>query len=206
MRRLLTTVLFVLTAAGLLVANFQTTDAARADVNDFVVESFDAVYELAKDEEGRSTLKTTEVITIIFPEFDQNRGVIRDVPHVFDDHSTDLNVKSVTDEHGKPRNYKTEEYGEFLSIIIAVPEGSFVHGKQTYVLEYTQRDVTKFYKDTGVEEFYWDVNGTDWAQPFGRISAKITLSDEVFATFNGDAVCYRGVFGSDEQCEVAGET
>ena len=40
----------------------------------------------------------------------------------------------------------------------------FVHGAQTYVFTYTLENVTRFFDDTGVDEFYWDVNGTEWQQ------------------------------------------
>lgn len=181
----------------------------RADVNDFTVESFDAVYELGRDDEGRSTLRTTERIVVLFPDFDQNRGIIRDIPRIYEDdrgeHETDLRIASVTDGNGSPRPFTTEEYGDFLSVTIAVPQGSFVHGAQTYVIEYSQRDVTRHFSDTGADEFYWDVNGTDWAQPFGRVSARLILDEKLVPAFNGNAACYRGAFGSGEPCEIGAE-
>ncbi len=179
--------------------------AVRADVNDFVIDSFDAEYRLGRDDEGRSTLRTVERIVAVFPDFDQNRGIIRDLVRVYDGHETDLVVESVTDENGDPRPFTTEEYGDFLSVTMAVPAGSFVHGAQSYVIEYTQRDVTRFFEDAGADEFYWDVNGTDWAQPFGRVSARVTLGDGLARAFSGAASCYRGGFGSAEPCALTTE-
>ena len=49
----------------------------------------------------------------------------------------------------------------------------FVHGAQTYVFTYTLENVTRFFDDTGVDEFYWDVNGTEWAQDFGRVTVQL---------------------------------
>ena len=62
-----------------------------------------------------------------------------------------------------------------ISITIAVPEGQYVHGKQSYVIDYTQTDVTKYFKDSNDDEFYWDVNGTGWSQPFAEVSATVTV-------------------------------
>ena len=126
----------------------------------------------------------------------------------YEEHETDLTVRSVTDEHGTPRPYTTDANGDFLSVIMAVPEGQYVHGAQTYVIEYTQRDVTFAPVDasgepSGIDEFYWDVNGTDWSQPFGRVSARVVLDDELAEVFTGAAVCYRGRFGSGDPCPLS---
>lgn len=172
------------------------------DLNDFRVDSFDAEYELGRDAEGRSTLRTVERIVAVFPDFDQNRGLIRDLPRAYGDHHTELQVRSVRDEHGTSRPFSTEISGDVLSVIMAVPEGSFVHGSQTYVIEYEQRDVTRAFDDTGVDEFYWDVNGTDWAQPLGRVSARLLLDPALVPALTGAASCYRGVFGASEPCEI----
>ncbi|OJX63436.1 MAG: hypothetical protein BGO95_00835 [Micrococcales bacterium 73-13] len=177
--------------------------AQSADVDDFAIESFDAAYELGRDAEGRSTLRTVERIVAVFPDFDQNRGIVRDLPRRYADHDTELAVRSVTDEHGVPRPFTTEADGNFLSVVIAVPEGGFAHGRQSYVIDYTQRDVTGFFQDTGVDEFYWDVNGTGWAQPFGRVSARLVLSPELSAAMTGGTACYRGRAGSGRSCELS---
>lgn len=179
--------------------------SVHADVDDFVIDSFDAIYELGRDESGRSTLRTTERIVAVFPEVDQNRGLIRDLVRVYDGHDTDIRVISVTDERGMPRAFTTESYEDFLAVTIAVPVGSFVHGAQTYVIEYTQRDVTRYFENTGSDEFYWDTNGTGWRQPFGRVSARIVLAPELVPALNGDVACYRGRFGSDDPCTLIRE-
>ena len=175
----------------------------RADVDDFEVASFDAAYTLDRDADGRSSLRTVETIVTIFPDFDQNRGFIRDIPRVYNDIDTEVEVVSVTDQHGLSRPFSVEVSGDFLSVTMAVPEGSFVHGEQHYVLEYTQRDVTRAFADTGVDEFYWDVNGIAWAQPFGRVSATLTLSDELTRALTGSMSCYLGSHGSRDTCAIA---
>lgn len=181
-----------------------STDVGNTDVNDFVIDSFDGEYSLGVDSEGRSSLRTKEHIVAVFPDYDQNRGLIRDLVRVYDGHETELQVLSVTDEHGTPREFSTEPYGDYLSVTIAVPEGSYVHGAQHYLLEYTQRDVTREFADTGANEFYWDINGTGWAQPFGTVTAKVLLDDTAADAFTGASSCYVGGFGSNTPCEISG--
>jgi len=184
---------------------------ARADVNDFSFASLDVEYELGRDADGHSILTTTERFVAEFPEYDQNRGFIRDIPREYAGFDTHIDVRSVTDENGQPRPFTTEPYGDYLSVTMAVPEGSYVHGQQTYVLTYTQRDVTNHFDadagggPEGTDEFYWDVNGTEWSQPFGRISVRLTLSDDLVDAFSGAASCYRGTYGSSTECELTTE-
>lgn len=174
----------------------------RAGVDDFTFASFDAVYELGRDAESRSTLHTTEHLVAVFPDIDQNRGIRRAIPAVYDGHSTHLEIASVTDADGTPRPYTSARDGDFLVLTIAVPEGRFVHGEQHYVIEYSERDVTRFFGDTGVDEFYRDVNGTGWAQPFGEVSARLELAPAVAAAATGDAACYQGSESSTDRCGI----
>lgn len=175
--------------------------AHAEDLDNFDIDSFSGEYRLSVDEEGRSSLQTTEHIIAVFPDYDQNRGLIRDLVRVYDGHETGLKVLSVTDENGLPRDFDLEEYGDFLSVIIAVPEGSYVYGEQHYVIEYTQRDVTRHFEDTGVDEFYWDINGTGWQQPFGTVTARVVLSEQLIAAFDGSVACYFGEMYDSTPCE-----
>ena len=175
--------------------------AVPMDVDDFTFASFDAVFELSRDAAKRSELLTTETLVAVFPEFDQNRGIRRAIPLDYDGHPTDIRVESVTDEDGTPRSYEVaeDENGEFLLITIAADD--YVHGEQTYVIRYHQQNVTLQPDDAPIDEFYWDVNGTGWAQPFGRVRAEVRMSPDVAAGMNGDTACYRGWSGSGTACE-----
>ncbi|MEO6116835.1 MAG: DUF2207 domain-containing protein, partial [Pseudolysinimonas sp.] len=148
--------------------------ALAADTSAFTFDSFDAAYRLGLNPDKHSTLNTVETLVAEFPTFDQNRGIIRAIPVSYDGHPTQIKVLSVTDENGTKRSYDTaldSNDDSFYDVTIAVPKGQYVHGKQTYVITYTQQDVTKYFADTNDDEFYWDVNGTGWEQPFGEVSA-----------------------------------
>ncbi len=201
------------TAAAMHVAT--TADAARTSasppvtglhvgVDDFTFASFDAVYELDRDEAKRSVLDTTETLVAIFPEFDQNRGIRRAIPLRYDGHPVDISVESVTDASGVPRPFEVErdEDGEFL--LVTVRADDFVHGEQSYVIRYRQHNVTLEPDDAEIDEFYWDVNGTGWAQPFGRVTAELRMSPEVASGLTGELACYRGWAGAGTPCDAIG--
>lgn len=175
------------------------------DVNDFTFDSFDATYALSQDSSKRSLLHTTETLVAVFPDFDQNRGIIRSIPTDYDGHSTHITVKSVTDGSGHPRSYSMGTDGDFTTITIAVPQGQYVHGTQTYVIDYTQTDVTKYFKDTDDDEFYWDVNGTGWQQPFGEVSATVTVVRPLVSKLTGQNACYQGSQGSTQKCDITAD-
>jgi uncharacterized membrane protein YgcG len=185
-------------------ADCQSTPTA----NQFEFRSFDATYQLGRDDSGRSTLHTVEELVAVFPDIDQNRGIRRDLVASYKGHSTDLKIVSVTDENGVPRAYTTESStdsnGEdVLSVTIALPCGQFAHGDQHYVIEYTQHDVTAFAEDTGVDEFYWDTNGGEWAQPFGEVNATIQIEAELVGALRPGEGCTYGNFGSVDRCEIS---
>ncbi|MCD2443853.1 DUF2207 domain-containing protein [Agromyces sp. SYSU K20354] len=171
------------------------------NVENFSFRSFDAVYELSRDADGRSVLETTETLVAQFPEFDQNRGIRRAIPLDYDGHPTDLVVESVTDASGAPRAFETEsdEAGEFL--LVTVRADGFVHGEQTYVITYGQHNVTFEPDDAAIDEFFWDVNGTGWSQPFGSVRAELRLDPDLVDPLTGDAACYRGPMGSTQPCD-----
>ena len=187
--------------AGAAASVVEPVAVVPAGVDDFTFDSFDAVFELSRDDGGRSLLRTTETLVARFPDFDQNHGIRRAIPLRYDGHPTDIEVESVTDATGTPRGYSTErsEDGEFLLITIAGDE--FVHGEQAYVITHVQHNVTFDPEDLAVQEFYWDVNGTGWGQPFGRVRGELRLDEELAALFTGDAACYKGYEGSSDPCD-----
>ncbi|GLK16224.1 DUF2207 family protein [Herbiconiux flava] len=174
--------------------------AVPRDVNDFTFDSFDARYDLGMDDAGHSTLRTTETFVAQFPESDQNRGIQRAIPRVYQGHPTDLELVSVTDGDGTPREYETEDDDENLVVTIAGDD--YVHGEQTYVLTYTQRDVTAYFANTDDDEFYWDTNGTLWKQPFAEHRTTTVVAPELVDALTGDTGCFVGVEGSTAQCEI----
>ena len=187
-----------LAIAGIMAA----TTPAHASVNDFQFRSFTADYYLGADSAGRSTLKTVEKLTAQFPSFDQNHGIERAIPKSYDGHSTSLHIDSVTDESGTALTYETSDNND-TEVLRIGDKDSYVHGARTYVITYSQRDVTKYFADTADDEFYWDTNGTQWQQPFGEVVATVHLSSSILPTFTKKLACYQGAQGAKRPCSIS---
>jgi uncharacterized membrane protein YgcG len=71
------------------------------------------------------------------------------------------------------------------------------------VITYTQSNVTRYFADTNADEFYWDTNGTDWGQPFGRVSATVQLADDLVPRLTGRADAASGGAGANGPAQIA---
>jgi len=183
--------------------------AIFSGLDDFSFDSMHADYTLDRDAEGHSTLATTETLTARFPQTDQNHGIQRDIPTHYRGQPTGLTIDSVTDQTGAPRDEQTETItddtgAEYLRVTIAADD--FVHGVQTYVITYHQSNVTLFPDDTPDQEFYWEVNGTGWAQPFGTVSATVHIAPQLVPALTGQAACYQGGAASGVACAALDST
>lgn len=184
--------------------------SASASTQDFTFDSYSADYYLGLDSEGRSTLKTVETLVAEFPAIDQNHGILRAIPTSYDGHPVDLHVDSVTDENGNKRPFREANDDEkkdvdgFYQLVSRDP--NFVHGKQTYVITYTEHNVTRHFADEGNDQFYWDTNGTGWAQPFGSVTARLHVSRALASAFDHTKACYQGYDGSKTPCDLVETT
>lgn len=178
--------------------------SVSANMNDFTFKSFDADYYLGSDSEGRSTLKTVEKLTAEFTIPNQNHGIERAIPKKYDGHPTNLKIQSVTDENNNPVDY--EERSSNGNAVLRVGDSdAYVLGTKTYIITYEQRDVTKYFDNTGLTEFYWDVNGTQWNQSFDNATARVHLSDSVLPTLTDKLSCYHGRSGAADQCLISAD-
>ena len=173
-----------------------------ADVDDFSFASFDADYYLVRGGEGRPYLYTTETLVASFPEFDQNKGIVRRLPRTGSGIDLDTNVVAVTGADGAAIPWWTETDDDWLYVLTG--DDDYVRGEQTYVISYVMSDVVLRYADTAADEFYWDTVGTDHAQPFGRVTARVHLApDAARGLLDGRAFCYVGEAGSTDRCTIS---
>jgi uncharacterized membrane protein YgcG len=152
---------------------------------------------LGRDSEKRSTLLTKETITAQFPDYDQNHGLERIFVDKYDGHPTNLKVTSVTDENGASLPYSLS--GGVMRIGRA---DTYVHGTKTYVIAFTQRDVTRFYADTNRDEFYWDAIGLDWNVPIDSAHETLALNYQLQSARSNTAACYQGAYQSTTKCTI----
>jgi uncharacterized membrane protein YgcG len=183
---------------------FSFSSVVKADVNDFTITDYQMDLWLGKDEEGRSTLRTKEVITALFPDIDQNHGIERAIPNKYDDHSTHLMVDFSLGNDGDATNNTTTYVSNNNTVVRFGSADTYVHGTKTYSLSYMQRDVTKFYEDPTyrADEFYWDTNGTEWRVPIEKLAVRVHVDESIRNKLNGSAHCYGGEVGLAVMCSV----
>ncbi|MGZ8803862.1 MAG: DUF2207 domain-containing protein [Microbacterium sp.] len=181
------------------------TAAAPASVQDFTYDSFEADYYLVRGAGGKSHLFTTETIVARFPDFDQNKGIVRWIPQADSGIAHDTRVVNVTGAGGAPIFWWTEEDEDWIYVLTG--DDSYVRGVQTYVISYTMTDVVLRYDDTDADEFYWDTVGTDHAQPFGSVTARVHIAGDAAQGLLPDrAFCYTGAQASTDTCEIQPST
>jgi uncharacterized membrane protein YgcG len=178
--------------------------AAHADTSDFTFDSFDADYTLTRLDDGTSHLQVVETIVAVFPEIDQNRGIVRAIPNDYDGVDLRTSVESVVDENGNPVPFEQTNSDLFVELALGTDE--FVHGPTTYVISYSQENVVRSFADTDSDEFYWDTNGTGWAQPFGRVSGVLHVDPSLVPSLSGNNACYYGAANSTATCSVTSDS
>ncbi|SFS14747.1 Predicted membrane protein [Microbacterium sp. cf046] len=207
--KLLRVFVVALVALGLPVAllsawsSADTAAAASPNLNDFTFESMDVQYTLGRADDGTSTLLVEERFVALFPDYDQNMGMRRSIPDSYLGAPLNPELVSITDGDGNPRESETlSEDGYYYMTSRA---GDYVHGAQTYVFTYTLENVARYFEDTGVDEFYWDVNGTEWQQEFGRVSVRLVVPADLAGSLTGNQACYVGYQGGDQTCDLVRE-
>ena len=190
-------ILGIIIAGSLLVGSGQAAFATQTD--NFTITKFDAEYSLGRDSENRSTLRAKWTITANFPP-KQNHGIAPVFVKEYDGHHTSFTLESVTDDKGKGLEYTWK--GDELRI---GNKDVYVEGEKTYIITYTQRDVTKHYADTGKDEFYWDVIGNEWRVPMENVRVSMKLDRSLQAARRGELFCYVGRYGSTKRCNVSGD-
>jgi uncharacterized membrane protein YgcG len=183
-----------------LVAFFFTPQAANAGVDDFEFESMHVEYSLSLGEHNIPRLTVTETLIAVFPETDQNRGIRRLIPTDYQGRSLSTTVTSVVDESGQPRDFTTDSVDGFIEVVSKFEDDRYVYGRQTYVISYSQQWVVGDFGET--DEFYWDVNGTGWSQPFGSVTATVTVTPELSSILQAEGIsCYSGAQDSTNACD-----
>lgn len=177
-------------------------ESARFDVDDFSYSAWDAQMQLGVDDDGRATLHVTESLTALFPDFDQNRGVVRGIPDRYQGASSEVEVLAVRDEQGADVPFETEIDDGMLFVLTG--DDTYQHGLTTYVIEYTMRDVVLAATETKVDEFYWDLLPLDRAQPIDVFAAEITFDETLTDALTGSSSCYFGPEGSSTECAAPG--
>ena len=187
--------------------------AVQADVDDFSYASWDAIFEVGLDDDGRARMHVTETLVARFPDYDQNRGIVRGLPTSYEGADLGTRVLSVKDAEGAAVPYETD--GEDGLLFVLTGDDDYVQGLTTYVIEYEMRDVIQAADASRgargeregtarVDEFYWDLLPLDSTQPIERFRADVVFDPAMSDRLTGSASCYTGFSGSTAECPVQG--
>lgn len=171
---------------------------AVGNVDDFVIDSFTADYYLTRDTKNYSHLSVSEEITAVFPDIDQNHGILRAIPMTYQENSLNLKIDSVTDVNDVSYPYST--YTENDNLVLKIGDASrFVHGETVYHIQYHMQNVINF-ADVG-QQWYWDINGDQWSQKMNRVTARLHLTSDLADQMTDLKSCFLGKFGETTTCE-----
>lgn len=209
-----------LLALVLLFAPTKSTFAASAQ--DFYFKDFTADYYLTRQDDGTSNLHVKETMTAVFPETDQNHGITRIIP-ITNQNGANRTINSQSDMHLTVlRNGNPEPIGKIESdvdsyIVYVGSADVYVHGEQTYTLEYDYTDVITEFDPSGrnvsgqdaaikaFQELYWDTNGNGWRQTFEKLTANLHLDSSIKdAVIKDKTSCYVGRYGvsGSDRCTI----
>jgi uncharacterized membrane protein YgcG len=177
---------------------------ASADVEDFSFRSLTVDYYLEQLDSGRARLAVVETWVAEFPEIDQNRGIVRAIPERDGYKHLGVLVEDVLDENGDPVEWSYGD-GNSRTEVIEIDDDEFKHGVHTYVIRYSMRDVIRGFEEG--DEFFPDVNGTEWEQPIGSVTARLHLRQELADSLDGRRACFTGSSGSSAaDCDISTDT
>ena len=172
---------------------------AYAGVNDFYFSDFTGDYYLSKDEEGISHLKVNEGVTAVFPDFNQNKGICRQIPFTNQDGKNVTLPRLTKDDIKVTRNgnpepiYSIEKEDNYYNVCTGTEE--YVTGEQVYTFEYEFEKVITDFED--YQELYWDTNGNGAPQRFDKVTARVHFDNK--ANWADKAWCYVGKYGESGQ-------
>lgn len=134
-------------------------------------------------------------------EISGKRGIIRSLPLTGVDKQdrevkNDYSIISVKRD-GEESKYRTERENGNLAIYVGESSVFLETGVYDYEITYSLPKQISFFEE--YDEFYWNVNGTQWPFSIGKISAEIIFPEETNII---QMACYTGQYGSTEQnCE-----
>lgn len=187
--------------------------AAAINTNNFYFSNAEFDYYLESTENGNK-MHVKEVLTAVFPDTNQNHGISRVIPttnqggkNTVAESEGALNL-TVTRNGARETISKVERAGNYFTFYIG-NASEYVHGEQTYTLEYDFYNVVTEFdgsgtltyagKDAALQELYWDTNGTDWGQSFNNLTARVHLPASVAGKMTSGTSCYVGRYGTTNE-------
>ena len=181
--------------------------AHAVDTDNFYFDDFTADYYLTRDDAGVSHLRVVESLTAIFPLYNQNKGICREIPFTNMD-GTNVTMEKLNSSNLKlTRNglpepiYSIDKERDFYRVCTGTED--YVTGHQVYTFEYEFDKVISDFSN--YQELYWDTNGNGWYQRFNTLTARVHFGDEATSeAYDGKKWCYVGAYGisGQDRCTV----
>lgn len=185
---------------------FTGVEASAIDTENFYFEDYTGDYYLSRDDDGISHLRVVEDFTVIFPNYNQNKGICRDISFT-NQNDTNVTLSGLDRTSLKLlRNgavepiYSIDKYDGYYEVCTG--DDDYVLGKQVYTFEYEFEKVITDFGD--FQELYWDTNGNGWTQRFDKVTARVHFLGDVANGYTGNNWCYVGAYGENGQdrCSV----
>ncbi|MBR2841416.1 DUF2207 domain-containing protein [Candidatus Saccharibacteria bacterium] len=174
---------------------------AAAGTQNFYFSDFTGDYYLTKDAEGISHLKVIENVTAEFPDYNQNKGICRQIPYKNQDGANTTLPKLDRSDIKVLRNgemepiYSIEKYNGHYEVCTGTED--YLLGTQQFTFEY---EFEKVVTDFGAhQELYWDTNGNGASQKFDKVTARVHFDNSTKDTYAGEQWCYVGSYGEKGQ-------
>lgn len=157
--------------------------------------------EISINSDGK--VEITENILADFTN-EAHKGLGRSIPYKYTGLETvnaKLDFVSATNEKGFSWNNDIYRENGYLNIDMYEPTGKMLNSEAIFIPKYTAKKVIGFFEEH--DEFYWNVNGTEWVVPIQKLTAKISLPKS-FSKDKLKTTCYTGGYGSTEQnCKIS---
>jgi len=197
-QRILRIVILALASFGL----FAVSAPVHAS-NLFTIPTYVIDYTLDRNKDNHSVLYVKETITADFTLSGTNHGIERALPSSYDGRSLKMSSLKVTDLNGDKLQHSTHTDDDDNTVIRIGDPDEYVLGLETYIIEYTLSDVTKYFSDVDRDEWYWNTNGTNWKVSIESLTVNITLDESLADALIEPPVCYYGIEGSTNRCSLA---
>ncbi|MBU1151875.1 DUF2207 domain-containing protein [Patescibacteria group bacterium] len=150
--------------------------------------------EIQLNEDRSATI--TETISADFTN-EEHRGLLRQIPYDFKNgsyqsRSTKIDLQETSD----PWEIVTYKENGYFNIEMWTPEKIYTNKKESFQLKYRIDNIINSFDEH--DEFYWNINGTDWVVPTKNASATITLPQEI-PEENLKIDCFTGIYGATEK-------
>ncbi|MCX8524106.1 DUF2207 domain-containing protein [Chryseobacterium formosus] len=155
--------------------------------------SFNADIDIAEN----ADVTVTEIIKVFATGNDIKRGIFRALPTVrnINGGKVPITYEIISvEKDGISESFHKETQNGVFNLYIGNKDIQLNSGFYTYKIVYKTQDQIGHFK--GYDEFYWNVNGTDWAFPVENIQAVIHLPKGAGILQNS---CYTGNHGSTEK-------